>query len=196
MLALDGRREHGAAAEPRPAQAGERVAAGEERAAIERLAAVALEELNVKELRYVSQADELGSYEVKPNYRTLGPRFGKDMPQVAAAIEALDPSHVAAALRDGRMLGVAINGHDHELFEDDLLLAMRPLEGYQLEREGSHAVALELTLDDALRREGLAREVVHAVHVAILPGSTSGRNACARTAVSGTAARRCARRAR
>jgi isoleucyl-tRNA synthetase len=40
---------------------------------------------------------------------------------------------------------------------------MRPLEGYQLEREGSHAVALELELDDELRREGLAREIVHAV---------------------------------
>ena len=54
------------------------------------------EELNVKELRYVSQADELGSYEVKPNYRALGPRFGKQMPQVAAAVAALDPAHVAA----------------------------------------------------------------------------------------------------
>ena len=52
---------------------------------------VVLEELNVKELRYVSQADELGSYEVKPNYRALGPRFGKHMPQVAAAVAALDP---------------------------------------------------------------------------------------------------------
>src|SRR5262249_20474884 len=41
--------------------------------------------------------------------------------------------------------------------------ALKPLEGYQLEREGSHAVALELELDDALRREGLAREVVHTV---------------------------------
>ena len=59
------------------------------------------EELNVKELRYVSQADELGSYEVKPNYRALGPRFGKHMPQVAAAVAALDPEHVARALRDG-----------------------------------------------------------------------------------------------
>ncbi len=47
-----------------------------------------------------------------------------------------------------------------------LLLAMKPLDGYQLEREGSHAVALELELDDELRREGLAREVVHAVQVA------------------------------
>ena len=43
------------------------------------------------------------------------------------------------------------------------MLAMKPLEGYQLEREGSHAVALELELDDALRREGLAREIVHAI---------------------------------
>jgi isoleucyl-tRNA synthetase len=139
------------------------VAAGRERSAIERMAGVVREELNVKTLRFVQQADELGSYEVKPNYRTLGPRFGKAMPQVAAAIEALDPAHVAAALRDGRTLGVAIDGHDHELDGHDLLLAMRPLEGYQLEREGSHAVALELALDDELRREGLAREVVHAV---------------------------------
>jgi isoleucyl-tRNA synthetase len=139
------------------------VAAGRERAAIDRLAPVVREELNVKTLRFVEQADELGSYEVKPNYRTLGPRFGKAMPQVAAAIESLDPGRVADALRAGRTVGLAIDGHDHELTADDLLLAMRPLEGYQLEREGSHAVALELALDDALRREGLAREVVHAV---------------------------------
>jgi isoleucyl-tRNA synthetase len=43
------------------------------------------------------------------------------------------------------------------------MLAMQPLDGYQLEREGSHAVALELELDDELRREGLAREIVHAI---------------------------------
>jgi isoleucyl-tRNA synthetase len=85
------------------------------------------------------------------------------MPQVAAAIESLDPVHVAASLRAGHTVGVAIDGHDHELTGDDLVLAMRPLEGYQLEREGSHAVALELALDDGLRREGLAREVVHAI---------------------------------
>ena len=146
-----------------PLRAAVVVAAGAERAAIERLADVALEELNVKELRYVSQADELGSYEIKPNYRALGPRFGKSMPQVAAAVAALDPQHVADALRDGGRVGISIDGHDHELGDDDLMLAMKPLEGYQLEREGSHAVALELELDDALRREGLAREIVHAI---------------------------------
>jgi len=139
------------------------VAAGREREAIERLAEVVRDELNVKTLRFVDQADDLGSYEIKPNYRTLGPRFGKAMPQVSAAIEVLEPAHVAAALRAGRTVGIAIDGHDHELTADDLILAMSPLEGYQLEREGSHAVALELALDDELRREGLAREVVHAV---------------------------------
>ena len=102
------------------------VAAGREREAIERLADVVRDELNVKTLRFVEQADELGSYEVKPNYRTLGPRFGKAMPQVAAAIEALDPARVAAAVRAGRTVGVAIDGHDHQLTADDLLLAMQP----------------------------------------------------------------------
>jgi len=139
------------------------VAAGRERTAIERLENIVREELNVRGLRFVEAADELGSYEIKPNYRTLGPRFGKTMPQVAAAVEALDAAHVAATLRRGGRVGVNIDGHEHELGSDDLQLAMRPLEGYQLEREGSHAVALELSLDDDLRREGLAREVVHAV---------------------------------
>jgi isoleucyl-tRNA synthetase len=156
-------RGHGKLKVRQPLRAAVVVAAGEERDAIERMHSIVLDELNVKELRFVSEAGELGSYEVKPNYRSLGPRFGKQMPQVAAAVAALDPTHVAAALRDGGHVGISLNGHDHELGPDDVTLAMQPLEGYQLEREGSHAVALELELDHELRREGLAREVVHAV---------------------------------
>ncbi|HEX2087334.1 MAG TPA: DUF5915 domain-containing protein, partial [Solirubrobacteraceae bacterium] len=139
------------------------VAAGRERSAIESLADVVREELNVKQLRFVDRADELGSYEVRPNYRTLGPRFGKRMPMVAEAVASLDAATVAEALREGRTIGVMIEGDEHPLGEEDLQLRLEPLEGYQLEREGSHAVALELALDDDLRREGLAREVVHAV---------------------------------
>ena len=156
-------RGHGKLKVRQPLRAAVVVAAGEERAAIERLAATVREELNVKELRFVERADELGSYDVKPNYRSLGPRFGKLMPQVAAAVAALEPAHVAAALRDGGRVAISIEGHDHELGAEDLTLAMQPLAGYQLEREGSHAVALDLQLDDELRREGLAREIVHAV---------------------------------
>ena len=142
------------------------VAAGREREAIERLAGIVREELNVKQLRFVEQADELGSYTLKPNYRTLGPRFGKAMPHVVEAIAALDPDHVAVSLREGRSIGVFIDGHDHTLGPHDLLVALAPLQDYQLEREGSHAVALELSIDEDLRREGLAREIVHAVQLA------------------------------
>jgi isoleucyl-tRNA synthetase len=142
------------------------VAVGREREGIERLADVVRDQLNVKALRFVEAADELGSYDVKPNYRSLGPRFGKAMPQVAAAVGALDPTSVGAALRDGTAIAINIDGRDHRLEGDDLILAMAPLEGYQLEREGSHAVAVDLALDDDLRREGLAREVVHAVQSA------------------------------
>ena len=86
------------------------------------------------------------------------------MPQVAAAVAALDPAHVAAALREGTARRAsASTATTTTSAPTTCRSSMKPLEGYQLEREGSHAVALELELDDELRREGLAREVVHAV---------------------------------
>jgi isoleucyl-tRNA synthetase len=69
-------------------------------------------------------------------------------------------------MREGRTFGISVDGHEHELGPDDLTLVLKPLEGYQVEREGSHAVALDLGIDDELRREGLAREVVRAVQYA------------------------------
>ncbi len=139
------------------------VADGRERAAIERLAEVVREELNVAGIRFVAAAGELGSYEIKPNYRSLGPLFGKQMPLVAAAIAALDPAHVAETLRDGGVVGIEVGGREHTLTAEDLILTMRAPDGYSVEREGAHAVALDLNLDEELRREGLAREIVHAV---------------------------------
>jgi isoleucyl-tRNA synthetase len=138
------------------------VAADREREAIGQLEGLLTEELNVKSVRYVSEADELGRFELKPNYRALGPRFGKQMPQVAAAIAALDPSR----LRAGGRTGINVEGQEHEIGVDDVQIVLQPLEGYQVERSGTHAVALNLELDDGLRREGLAREVVHAVQAA------------------------------
>jgi isoleucyl-tRNA synthetase len=139
------------------------VAADRERDAIGRFEALVLDELNVKRVRYVSQAAELGRFELKPNYRTLGPRFGKDMPKVADAVAGLDADRAAATLRDGGEVHVAIDGRDHPLGADDVSLALQPLDGYEVERAGTHAVALNLELDDDLRREALAREIVHAV---------------------------------
>jgi isoleucyl-tRNA synthetase len=163
------------------------VADGRERQAIERLVDIVREELNVRRVRFVAAAEELGSYEVKANYRTLGPLFGKNMPLAADAIAALDPAQVAAAVRDrdsfderpdgeeagagasdsgggGRArIGITVAGREHMLKTDDVILTMRAPEGYSVEREGAHAVALELAIDDDLRQEGRAREIVHAV---------------------------------
>jgi isoleucyl-tRNA synthetase len=160
------------------------VADGRERAAIERLTDVVREELNVKRVRFVAGAEELSEYEVKANYRTLGPLFGKDMPRAAEAIAALDPARVAAAVRgaagdaqgdasDGAeghrrgaadgAIGIAVGGREHTLSAEDVILTMKAPEGYSVEREGAHAVALDLTIDEDLRAEGRAREIVHAV---------------------------------
>jgi isoleucyl-tRNA synthetase len=139
------------------------VADGREREAIERLSEVVREELNVRRVRFVAAAEELGGYEVKPNYRTLGPLFGKDMPLVADAIAALDPAHVVAALREGGDIGISVGGREHTLSAQDLIVTMHAPDGYSVEREGAHAVALDLTIDEDLRREGRAREIVHAV---------------------------------
>jgi isoleucyl-tRNA synthetase len=142
------------------------VAAERERTAIERFDDLVRDELNVKSLRFVSEAEELGTWELKPNYRALGPRFGKHMPQVAAAVAGLDSGRVAEALRQGTTVGLNVDGEEHALGPEDLQMVLQPLEGYQVERAGTHAVALNLELTDDLRREGLAREVVHAVQAA------------------------------
>jgi isoleucyl-tRNA synthetase len=162
---------HGARAQSKlkirqPLRAAVVVATGRERESIEQMAEIVRQELNVRELRFVSEADELGQVEIKPNYRSLGPRFGKQMPLVAAAVNGLDAAYVASALRDGEPVAISVAGSDHELGAKDLLVSMKPLEGYQVEREGSHAVALELRVDDELRVEGWAREIVHAVQSA------------------------------
>ena len=142
------------------------VANDAEREAIEARADLVTAELNVKELDFVSDEAELVSYALRPNYRSLGPRFGKEMPQVVAAIEALDPAHIAESMSTGTEVGININGTDHTLQPEDIALALQPLEGYEVEAEAGHAVALQLELDEELRREGLGREIVHAVQIA------------------------------
>jgi isoleucyl-tRNA synthetase len=139
------------------------VADGRERVAIEQLVEIVREELNVRRVRFVEAADELGEYEVKANYRTLGPLFGKDMPLAAEAIAAIDPARVAAAVRGEEGIGIAVGDREHTLSEQDVILTMKAPEGYSVEREGAHAVALDLTIDESLLREGRSREIVHAV---------------------------------
>jgi isoleucyl-tRNA synthetase len=85
------------------------------------------------------------------------------MPLVAEAVAALDAASASATLRAGGSVGIRIDGTEYPLTADDVQLVLQPLEGYRVERSGTHAVALNLELTDALRRDGLAREAVHAV---------------------------------
>jgi isoleucyl-tRNA synthetase len=78
-------------------------------------------------------------------------------------VEALNPASIADALAGNRKIGINVDGTEHELQPEDVSLVMRPLDGYRVEAEAGRAVALSLELDDELRREGLAREIVHAV---------------------------------
>ena len=149
-----------------PLRAAVVVANERERAAISRLEEQVLEELNVKALSYVEEAEELAEYEVKPNYRALGPRFGPRMREATAAIEALDPASVASALDRGESVHISVRGREEPLGGEDLSLVMLPRSGYQLEREANYAIALDLELTDELLREGAAREIVHAVQKA------------------------------
>jgi len=139
------------------------VAEGREKEAIENLTEIICEELNVKQLQFVAAADELGEYELKPNYRGLGPRFGSDMPKVAQAVSKLDPAEVSLQLKDDQPVAIEVDGESHWLSGDDLQLKLKPLDGYQLESQSQHAVALDLSISEELRLEGLARETVHAV---------------------------------
>jgi len=117
----------------------------------------------VKEIEFVSDESELVSYRVKPNFRALGPKMGKQMPQAKAAIEGLNAAEVTEVLDAGGSVGISVDGHDLTHGADDITMVMEPLEGYEVEAEAGHAVALALELDDELLAEGLAREIVHAV---------------------------------
>jgi isoleucyl-tRNA synthetase len=139
------------------------VANGEEREAIERFQDLILAELNVKSVRYVTDADELATFELRANFKALGPRMGKNMPLAKEAIAALDGAKANENLKNGEPIRLGVAGEEYLLTADDVQVVLAPLDGYQLEREGTHAVALDLTVTDELKREGLAREIVHAV---------------------------------
>ena len=139
------------------------VANAQERASIESLESLVASELNVKEIEFVTDASELATYRVKPNFRSLGPRFGSEMPQVTAAVEALDASVVSSVIEAGGRVGISVDGTEHELEPEEIEMVMEPLPGYEVEAEAGHAVALSTELDDELVSEGLAREIVRAV---------------------------------
>jgi isoleucyl-tRNA synthetase len=128
------------------------------------LRAQVADELNVRALDTLGfVGEELVDVAVKPNFRALGRRFGKQTPTVAAAIEAADAAGLAGGLRSGGTVSVLVSGEPVTLGADDVIVTRTPRSGWAVASDGGETVALEVSVTPELRREGLAREVVRLV---------------------------------
>ena len=121
-------------------------------------------ELNVRALEPMAAVGEdLVDYVVKPNFRTLGRRFGKGTQAVAAAITATDPAGLAAALRSAGQVSVEVDGAPVTLGPDDVIVTQTPRTGWTVAAESGETVGIEVNITPELRREGLAREVIRLI---------------------------------
>ena len=134
--------------------------------AVARLRDVVLDELNVKDERFVGGADELVAYVVKPNLKLLGPKLGKRLGPLQAALKEADAAALVAAVRADGAAVIALADGEISLTEEELLIETGSPEGFRVESEAGRVVALKTDVDDALREEGLARELIHAVQLA------------------------------
>ena len=130
---------------------------------VERLRDVVLDELNVKDLRLVAGEDELVAYVVKPNLKVLGPKLGKRIGPLQAFLKTADAAALVVAVRGEGAVTIQLPDGELRLAEEELLIETGSPEGYQVESEAGRVVALKTDVDDALREEGQARELIHAV---------------------------------
>jgi isoleucyl-tRNA synthetase len=128
---------------------------------VESLKEIVLDELNVKELAF-GKAEDVVAYDLKPNLGVVGPRYGRLVPGLRAALAEAAPE-VGARVAAGESISVDVEGEELTLSPEELLVEPGQREGYALEREGGLSVALCTDLDAGLVDEGLVRELVHRV---------------------------------
>ncbi|MBS0260984.1 MAG: isoleucine--tRNA ligase, partial [Planctomycetes bacterium] len=132
------------------------------RAAIESLAAVIQEELNVKQITGCDNLDDLVKYNYKPNLKTLGPKFGKGLAVINKALPTLD-GKLLAPLRRGESVTLTIEGTDYQLAPDDVLVSTQQAAEWVAADDQGVQIALSLVITPALKREGMARDYVRQV---------------------------------
>ena len=122
-----------------------------------------LEELNVKALEFIARDAQLVSYRIKPNLPRLGKRHGKLIPAIRTALEKADGAAIAAHVAQGQSFPLPVDGKELTFEPEDVLIETGSAEGYASAEEGGFLAALDTRLDEALVREGLARELVRTV---------------------------------
>ena len=132
------------------------------KAQIEKVQHLICSELNVKEIEFLAADNDLLVKKIKPNFKTLGPRYGKVMKALGAAIMAFSQQQINALEADGRCT-VSVDGQDCEVLLSDVEIATQDIPGWVVANDGNLTVALDIQLTPELVNEGIARELVNRI---------------------------------
>ena len=119
-------------------------------------------EVNVKEIELIDDASGILVKNIKPNFKILGPKFGKDMRLVVSEIEKLTQEDINKIEKDGS-ISFEINGKKSILTLDEFDISSQDIEGWLVANQGNLTVALDVTISDELRKEGIARELINRI---------------------------------
>ncbi|UOY09189.1 isoleucine--tRNA ligase [Muricauda sp. SCSIO 64092] len=119
-------------------------------------------EVNVKEVELMEDASEILVKKIKPNFKVLGPKFGKEMKQIAAAVNQLEQSAIQKIEQEGKIM-LQLENKSINLQLSDVEITSQDIEGWLVASSGPLTVALDVTIDDELKREGIARELVNRI---------------------------------
>ncbi|KAB8155769.1 isoleucine--tRNA ligase [Kordia sp. TARA_039_SRF] len=119
-------------------------------------------EVNVKEIELLDDASGILVKQIKPNFKLLGPKFGKDMKAAAAAIMQFGQEEIAEIEKTGK-ISVEINGKNSTLDITEVEITSQDIEGWLVANSGGITVALDVTITDELRKEGITRELVNRI---------------------------------
>ena len=140
-----------------------RVATDAERASLERLGDQVLEELNVKRLAFLPAESDMLVYSLRPKLPVLGPKYGKQMGAIVAALKAHNPRSAVAELRDENRLTLTVNGQPVVLTPEEVEVEASAREGFVAAEDRGYVAVLETTLTPELVAEGLLRDLTHLV---------------------------------
>ncbi|MBP0902730.1 isoleucine--tRNA ligase [Mariniflexile gromovii] len=119
-------------------------------------------EVNVKEIELLEEASDILVKQIKPNFKTLGPRFGKDMKAIAGAVTNFSAEDINKIEQNG-VLDIEVNGKNITLALEDVEITSQDIEGWLVANEGNLTVALDVTISEDLKMEGVARELVNRI---------------------------------
>jgi isoleucyl-tRNA synthetase len=129
---------------------------------IQAIESLILSEVNVKELKFVDTANEMLVKRVKPDFKKLGPRYGKIMKQLALRIQGMEKSEIIELEKRGTVT-LSVDGQKAVITTDDVEILSEDIPGWLVGNEGRLTVALDITLSGALQKEGIARELVNRI---------------------------------